>query len=251
MAATRLRLFEDVLDEELPIDELTMITSWTGSVFPWNRTPLAGVSVVPPAHSLELRLGSTDAPMSYWDPAQIEAASKPCTTGERARTLRDIVISSLDRDLSTKSPNIATFSGGVDSSVIVALAKQLLGRQVETVSVLPDQSFSERGSTSHYIDSFLEQVPVDGHVPHYLNEHSWVDVLRSSPAVRTPMMNPTLILGARRGLTQQAATMTGGENADELFGGWTTSTWLGRHRWRFAISSARSPNQAYSTASRP
>ncbi len=221
MAATRLRLFEDVLDLDLPIDELAMITAATECILPWNRTPLADVTVLPPAHNLQLKINRAHPSVRYWDPADIPAATRPCDTGERSGSLRKIVMASLDRELSTTSPNMVTFSGGVDSSVVAALAKRM-GRHVETVSIIPDEGFAGREPTVRSIQTFLDQVDVDGHWPHLVNEHTWVRLLGSAPPVRTPIVNPTVVLGAQHGGELGASTLAGGESADELFGGWNT-----------------------------
>ena len=221
LAATRLRYFEDVLQYEMPLDEL-VLAAWTADcTLPWNRSTLVGVSVLPPAHTTRLVLSRQSTPSRYWDPAMIAPAVSPSTSGDLATEMRQTIVDSLDRDLSSNSANIVTFSGGIDSSIVTALAVQH-GRRVETVSVLPTSDFDTPHSTYASVDRFLQAVRVAAHHPHYLDEHSVIDVLLASPSMRVPIMNPTLTLAASHGSLSSGSVIAGGEYADELFGGWNT-----------------------------
>ena len=135
--------------------------------------------------------------------------------------MRELVVDALDRDLSRDHPNIVTFSGGVDSSIVAALGASL-DRRIETVSMLPTLDFEHPQATLDQVDDFHRQVKLAAHWPYHIDEHGWVDALLSSPAVRVPMMHPALVFAALKGAERGARVVAGGEYADELFGGWNT-----------------------------
>ena len=217
MATTRLRFFEDLFDDEFEMDELVLAASTQDSILPWNRTPLAGVSVIPPAHCARI---SIDRPLHferYWDPSEFV----PHDSGDRPKAFRELFTAALDRDLSKDAPNIITFSGGVDSSIVASLSVGL-GRTVETVSLIPTLSYEDPLPSRRTVDTFLKEVPVAANWAIEIDEHRWVDVQMSALRTRVPMLNTTLIAAQHRGLASGARVMTGGEYADELFGGWNT-----------------------------
>ncbi len=217
MAATRLRYFEDLFDEEFEMDELVLATATRDSVLPWNRTPLAAVKVVPPAHCARI---SIDRPLRferYWDPSEFV----PHDLEDRPRAFRDMFRAALDRDLSKDAPNIVTFSGGVDSSIVTSMSVGL-NRPVETVSLIPSLSYDDPLPTRRMVDEFMRAVPVNANWAIEIDEHRWVDIQMSALKTRVPMLNTTLIAAQHQGVASGARVLTGGEYADELFGGWNT-----------------------------
>jgi hypothetical protein len=217
MISTRLRFFEDLYDDEFATDELVLAASTAGSILPWNRTPLAAVTVLPPAHVAHIAI---DGPLRferYWNPADIELTSSL----DRAEKFRTLFQSILDRDLSDTAPNMVTFSGGVDSSIVLSQSLAL-GRPVETVSLIPTLDYDDPLPTRRMINELLENAGVKGHWATEVDEHRWIDVQLSAPAIRVPMLNTTLIEAQRYGRERGAHVITGGEYADELFGGWNT-----------------------------
>jgi Asparagine synthase len=218
MLATRLRFFEDLYGDEFAVDELVLATWTATSVLPWNRTPLADVTVLPLAHVARVKI---DEPLSfgrYWDPANIEMTA---SSTDRAEQFRELFTATLDRDLSTDASNMITFSGGVDSSIVLSMSLAL-GRSVETLSLIPSMDYADPLPTRRMINSMLDQSPIRSRWFTEIDEHKWVDLQLSAPAIRVPMLNTTLIEAQRQGHLSGARVVTGGEYADELFGGWNT-----------------------------
>ena len=101
-----------------------------------------GVFKLPPAHRLELRRGDAPRLVRYWRPefAEKERLAEDEWLDRIDATLRNAVRERLVADV----PLGAFLSGGVDSSLIVALMTQVSGRPVTTVSMgFPEQEFSE------------------------------------------------------------------------------------------------------------
>jgi hypothetical protein len=218
MMSTRLRYFEDLYDDEFAIDELVLAASTAGSILPWNRTPMAGVTLLPPAHTARVTIAATGRFQRYWDPSDIESSG---TDRDRAEKFRHLFTTVLDRDLSETGSNMVTFSGGVDSSIVLSQSLAL-GRPVETVSLIPTLDHNDPLPVRRMISTLLEQAPVKASWFSELDEHTWIDSQLSAPAIRVPLLNTTLIEAQRFGLTSGARVITGGEYADELFGGWNT-----------------------------
>jgi Asparagine synthase len=222
MLATRLRFFEDLYDDEFAIDELVLATWTATSVLPWNRTPLLGVTVLPPAHVARIKINEPLSFSCYWDPSQIEpTASSYKQSNDRAEQFRELFTATLDRDLSNESTNMVTFSGGVDSSIVLSMSLAL-GRRVETVSLIPSLDYADPLPTRRKIDTMLDQSAIHSRWFTEIDEHKWVDLQLTAPAIRVPMLNTTLIEAQRQGTLSGARVVTGGEYADELFGGWNT-----------------------------
>jgi asparagine synthase (glutamine-hydrolysing) len=84
------------------------------------ETPLLGVCKLPAAHILEISAGAwDDASRAYWDFASIAPAD-----GEPVDRLRDALDSAVELTLRSDAPVGVALSGGLDSSIIAALASR-------------------------------------------------------------------------------------------------------------------------------
>ncbi len=106
---------------------------------PGPITCFKGVNLLPPGHGLSFRLGDADQtlePRPYWrmefpDQGDEENPSEREAVAEYER----LFIQSVDRRLRADVPVVAYLSGGVDSSVVVAIASKVLGRPIPTFTV--------------------------------------------------------------------------------------------------------------------
>jgi asparagine synthase (glutamine-hydrolysing) len=92
---------------------------------PAPRTAWAGLLKLPPASMLEVRGAPVPVPMRYWspDPVAIEGTKDAC-----ARRVRQAVESAVSRHMVSDVPVGALLSGGIDSSIIVALMCRQAGQ---------------------------------------------------------------------------------------------------------------------------
>ena len=217
LAATHLLLVEMLLERTLPIDPLVMAASTTASVFPWNRSPLQGVRVLPPGHLAELRTGASTTFVRYWNPAEIEQG-RPDPKVRIARELRREVLDALKRDLDDDRPNVGMLTGGPGSSIVVAAAARL-GKSVHTSSVVPTRDYTNPDPTYAKIDGLIEGVRVNAHWSEH-NESTAIDLRLSAPSTRLPISNPALIAAAHHANDAGADTVFGGAFARSLFGDW-------------------------------
>jgi len=180
------------------------------------KTPFRGVSQLPPGGLLVWEGGQITAQRSWWS-ADPEAGPDPgATADELAETLRDSVALRLRADV----PVGAYLSGGLDSSVITALAREQAGHRLRTFSVaFSDPLFDERAQqelvaralgTDHHT---VEITPGD-------IAAAFPEVIRhaEAPLVRTAPV--PLFLLAREVRRQSISVVLTGEGADELFWGY-------------------------------
>jgi asparagine synthase (glutamine-hydrolysing) len=108
---------------------------------PGGRTPLRGIHKLAPGHVLVAE-GSTERIERYWQPEPADPSSSEDEWLERVRTtVGDAVRKRLVADV----PLGALLSGGIDSSIVVALMAQASSVPVRTFTVgFPDARYDER-----------------------------------------------------------------------------------------------------------
>ena len=174
------------------------------------RTAFRGVSQLGPGELLVWEAGKVEQ-RTWWD-----ADSEQATGLDLAELLRDSVRLRLRADV----PVAAYLSGGLDSSVISALARQEVGDRLRTFSVaFADPRFDERahqesvakalGTEHHTLE--VDPAAIGAALP---------DVVRhaETPLVRTAPV--PLYLLAREVRRQGITVVVTGEGADELFWGY-------------------------------
>ena len=177
------------------------------------RTPFRGVSQLPPGGLLIWEHGKVTAERAWWS---ADAGAGAGNGGGLGEILRDSVALRLRADV----PVGAYLSGGLDSSVITALAREQAGHRLSTFSVaFSDPRFDERAQqevvaralgTDHHT---VEIAPGD-------IAAAFPDVIRhaETPLVRTAPV--PLFLLAREVRRHCISVVLTGEGADELFWGY-------------------------------
>ena len=117
---------------------------------PGPITCFQGVQLLPPGHCLSIKLGDPDQrpePRAYWrmdfpDRGDEETPPEREAVTEYERLFRQ----SITRRLRADVPVVAYLSGGVDSSVVTAVASNILGRPIPTFTVaVREKGFDESG----------------------------------------------------------------------------------------------------------
>ncbi len=177
------------------------------------RTPFRGVSQLPPGGLLIWERGKVTVQRTWWS-ADLGTATDP--GADLGEVLRDSVALRLRADV----PVGAYLSGGLDSSVITALAREEAGRRLRTFSVaFSDPLFDERAQqevvaralgTDHHT---VEIAPAD-------IAAAFPEVIRhtEAPLVRTAPV--PLFLLAQEVRRHAISVVLTGEGADELFWGY-------------------------------
>ncbi len=198
---------------------------------PSSRCILRGLRKLPPAHALSWSLDTgTIAHWCYWQP---EIVSPPATESidELAGELERLLAASVRDQLVADVPVGVLLSGGLDSSLITAVAADQTSRvRTFTVAFPGHGRFDESGHAAFVAAHF----GADHHVLE-AGEISPDLLPRLARQFDEPMgdssMLPTFLLST---LVRQHATVAlGGDGGDELFGGYRYYSWIPRlERWR-------------------
>jgi asparagine synthase (glutamine-hydrolysing) len=197
---------------------------------PGDRTPIAEIRRLPPGCT-GIWEGDRFSVRRYWAPTP---APSPATEAEAQQTLCGLLESAVALRLISDVPIGAFVSGGLDSSMIVAIAAGRLGARIPTFNIaIPgepdhDEAPHARRLAAHFGCEHHE-IPVASDSFRELPDLVWaLDEPLADPAAL-----PTLLLSreARRSVT---VALTG-EGADEVFAGYERyslalygSAWTGR-----------------------
>lgn len=188
------------------------------SWFPDQRSPLAGVSVLSRGTYATFRPESGFEMGCYWNPRpKVMAEYSESDAAERAGRFRELLVGKLTRDLDPDGGNLLTFSGGVDSSALAALAGGLLKRKIWSLSLLPEPEEACRREMS-FIEPLASEFGFERHWVHRVSSESQLTMLREAPTVAFPIIHPAL---CRLPAIQKEApvrVLFGGEFADRLSG---------------------------------
>src|SRR5215218_1665417 len=202
----------------------------TFGFLPGPRTPLAGVQKLLPGHRLVID-GSGARSEAYWDypkPAPDHSLSEQ----EHRERLLELLEESVRLRLMSDVPLGAMLSGGLDSSLVVALMARNMSEPVKTFSV----GFREAAEGNELADARL----VANHygTDHHELELSLHDQQLDLPDLVWHLDEPLADLSALGFLalsqlaTQHVTVALSGQGADELLGGyprhrnaWVTNVW--------------------------
>jgi asparagine synthase (glutamine-hydrolysing) len=186
---------------------------------PADKCILEGVHKLPPAHCLSWPLNGDSPKLNrYWDipPAQIDEAS---SVDELTNELQHLLTTAISEQLVADVPLAVLLSGGVDSSLVAAIASQVSDHRVRTFTVtLPnhprlDESRFAR-SVAQYLGTDHVELPLD---------HSSADLVQKlavqfDEPIADSSMIPTYLLA--KTVSRHCKVVVGGDGGDELFGGY-------------------------------
>ena len=206
-----------------------------------DRSIYRGIAKVRPGEIVTLHHGRAQVERRrYWDGAAIAAARRPAppteaeTTDHLESLLRDAVRDQMAADV----PLGAFLSGGIDSSLIVALMARLSDRPVHSFSIGFNEARYDEAGHARAVAAHLGT----DHTELYVSDRDLMDVVPRLPDIYDePFADssqiPTFLVAqmARRDVTVALS----GDGADELFGGY------GRygHALRLRAQLARMPDR--------
>jgi asparagine synthase (glutamine-hydrolysing) len=187
-----------------------------------DRTLFSGIRKLMPGHYLTVRLahGRTSVAISqYWDVPPSPAEPEQRDDGSWIAELRERLEETVRMRLMSDVPLGTFLSGGVDSSAITALVKQMSGGRVETFSVgYRETAFSELG----YARQVADHLGTD----HHEVVVGMTDFFEALPRLvwneDEPITWPSsVVLGFVSKLaSERVKVVLTGEGSDELFGGY-------------------------------
>lgn len=185
---------------------------------PGDRCILSGYSKLPAAHSLsfDVRTGELRV-WRYWSVPEFEAfppADESTLVGEFEHLLEDAVRRQLQADV----PVGILLSGGVDSSLVTAMAVRNAS-EVRTFSIgFPGHARFDETSHARLIAEHFGTRHTE-----LMADPTWADLIpllswQFDEPVADPSMIPTYVVS--RLVREQCTVAVGGDGGDELFGGY-------------------------------
>ncbi|MBL3527960.1 MAG: N-acetylglutaminylglutamine amidotransferase [gamma proteobacterium endosymbiont of Lamellibrachia anaximandri] len=191
-------------------------------VVPAPHTIFNGIRKLAPGHSMVLSEKGEPRMRRYWSfPAT--RPEKPLSEGEWLEALHDSLRSAVrKRNEVADVPVGVLLSGGLDSSLLVALLAETGVSDLRTFSVGFEDQPEEKGSEFEYSDPVAEMYNTRHHK--YLIPND--DVLKRLPEAVDNMAEPMFgqdavaffLLGEQ--VSQQIKVVQSGQGADEVFGGY-------------------------------
>lgn len=211
------------------------------SSFLWNgvvatpSTIVRGVRLLEEGTSVTIdEHGHVHDERRYWQVPRVPtAAGSPTAQSESVRELRRVLKETLEQHILSDVPLGVFLSGGLDSSVIAALAHQRLSRRggkprLQAFCIAFEEASFDESAHARAVSSHLGLE----HVERVLSPHAMLDVVDEvlhhlDEPLGDHSIVPTYLLC--RLASQHVKVALGGDGADELFGGYPTYVAHARH----------------------
>ncbi|KIL99574.1 Asparagine synthetase glutamine-hydrolyzing [Paramagnetospirillum magnetotacticum MS-1] len=194
---------------------------FTHGYVPAPFTPFMGIRKLPAGHWLELDLASGEIQVGrYWDLDYSQVDEDLCEE-EAVAGLESALLAAVERRLISDVPLGVFLSGGVDSSLVVAMmARFREGRDIHAFSIgFHEKAFDESG----YAESVARAWGVDHHVTRFSDAEMFSVIDEILPRMDEPLSDPSLIpTYLLSKVTQDSGIVVAlsGDGADEMFGGY-------------------------------
>ncbi|HHC73266.1 MAG TPA: N-acetylglutaminylglutamine amidotransferase [Thiotrichales bacterium] len=191
-------------------------------VVPAPRTILRGVRKLPPAHTLTVAADGRTERRRYWRLAATRT-ERPLSEPEWIERIHDDLREAVERRKRIADVPVGVLlSGGLDSSLLVALLAEAGVEDLLTFSVGFEDTPEEKGSEFEFSDQVVERYGTRHHKLHIPN----AGVLQRLPEAVRQMAEPMFGQDAvafyllAEQVSQHVRVVQSGQGADEVFGGY-------------------------------
>jgi asparagine synthase (glutamine-hydrolysing) len=220
MFASELKALVAAVGRELSVDPAALVASTLFYFLPDEQCAIKGVYKLPPGSWAEWRLDGSTRSGRYWEPAEEALAAAEGPPADLSAVLEESVAAHMVADV----PVASFLSGGLDSSLITAMAAQRdPGIEAYTITfrpedqrleAMPDDAVYARKMAAH-LGIRLHEIEISPDVVDMLTRV--VDVL-DEPIGDPAAINTVLMCEAAR--EAGVKVVLSGMGADELFGGY-------------------------------
>ncbi len=190
----------------------------------------AGVSSLPPAHTMEVSAEGRIRQWRYWTPALSKERNVPVKTGDSTtQRVRALLEQAVREHLLADVPVASFLSGGIDSSIVTALAAQAAAGALRTFSL----GFAEAGFDETAIAEQIARRYGTRHqrvqLDHAEVQQLVLDCVQVLDLPSVDAINTYII--SRKVAEAGIKVALSGLGGDELFGGYPIFGEIGRLRW--------------------
>ncbi|MEU7776165.1 N-acetylglutaminylglutamine amidotransferase [Micromonospora taraxaci] len=192
------------------------------SVVPPPRTILAGIRKLPPATIRVITADGRSADTVYWRPEFTRAAAAPMSAGEWQERIMTALRTAVRRRMVSDVPVGVLLSGGLDSSLIVALLAEQGQTELATFSIGFEAAAGETGDEFHYSDLVAREFGTD-HQQIRVGAARFVPAVHEAVAAMSePMVSHDCVAFhlLSEEVSQRITVVQSGQGADEIFAGY-------------------------------
>jgi len=207
--------------------------------FPSNRTPYNEVTKVAPGHYVQITKEGNVVTSRFDTKLTVgsEISYKKLSLDDAADKVEALLTESLRRRLESSDVEIGAFlSGGIDSSLVVALATKKLGYKLNTFSI----GFNNDPNSEHMVARNISQILGTNHIDKVINLEINKFISEVIPKMDEPHGDfsnyPTYELC--KVAAQHVKVAISGDGGDEIFSGYT--------RYKFPFKKQRADEKLFS-----
>jgi asparagine synthase (glutamine-hydrolysing) len=193
------------------------------SVVPAPRTVYHGVRKLPPATVRTIRPDGTHADTVYWVPDfRRDPDRASWSPQDWQRALLDALRTAVQRRMVADVPVGVLLSGGIDSSVVVALLAEEGQHGLATFSIGFDPAGGESGDEYFYSDLVAKTFHTDHHKIHIDSSRLLPAVPKTIAAMSEPMMSHDCVAFylLSEEVSKSVKVVQSGQGADEILAGY-------------------------------
>jgi asparagine synthase (glutamine-hydrolysing) len=192
------------------------------AVVPGPRTILNGIRKLPPAHIMLIDEQNNHQTHRYWDYGA-RRPDRAMTEQDWQQATHDALMAAVEkRRLAADVPVGVLLSGGLDSSLLVALLCEAGVTNLKTFSVGFEDMPEEKGSEFEYSDQVVARYQTEHYKFHIANDQVLKRLPEAVASMAEPMVGQDAVafyLLAER-VSQEVKVVQSGQGADEVFGGY-------------------------------
>ncbi|MET8365001.1 N-acetylglutaminylglutamine amidotransferase [Micromonospora sp. NPDC005194] len=192
------------------------------SVVPPPRTILAGVRKLPPATVRVITGDGRSTDTVYWRPEFTRAAAPAMSPDEWQERIMAALRTAVRRRMVADVPVGVLLSGGLDSSLIVALLAEQGQTGLATFSIGFEAAAGESGDEFHYSDLVAREYDTDHHQIRIGAARFVPGVHEAIAAMSEPMVSHDCVAFhlLSEEVSQRITVVQSGQGADEIFAGY-------------------------------
>ncbi|MFO7953197.1 MAG: N-acetylglutaminylglutamine amidotransferase [Thioalkalivibrio sp.] len=209
------------VDTQLDAEALHLLFS-LHAVVPAPRTVLRGIRKLEPGHYLSIDARGQERLQRYWT-LHAHRPTEPVSDGEWQERIEHALRSAVRKRLEVADVPVGVLlSGGLDSSLLVALAMEEGAQDLRTFTVGFEDQPEEKGSEFEYSDPVAERYATDHQATLIPNDQVLARLPEAVGAMAEPMFGQDAVAFylLSEQVSQHVKVVQSGQGADEVFGGY-------------------------------